>query len=146
MAGNPKQLNLLSLVSIISSIGQFEFVSHFDIRISNFIPSHIWYCFDLRISDFEFPTLRFRKRPKRLHVLHIFLQLFAFRRFEHLGDSAEAAVAHDEAKCVQADPAFPNVFVPIDAGAARCFRIVQVQRDQALQPDDAIEFSKHSFG
>ena len=38
---------------------------------------------------------------------------------------------------------FADVLVTIDARAARGFRIVQVQRDEMLQPNCPLEFPKH---
>ena len=45
---------------------------------------------------------------------------------------------------------FADMLVPIDARAARRLRVVQMQRGEPLEPDDAIEFGEHlprrSFG
>ena len=54
MAGNPKQLNLLSLVSIISSIGQFEFVSDFEFSVLQFF-THPRHPRSIPLSGFRFP-------------------------------------------------------------------------------------------
>ena len=39
--------------------------------------------------EHEHETDDLQKRPQRLHVLDVFLQLFAFRRFEHLREFFE---------------------------------------------------------
>jgi hypothetical protein len=57
MAGNPKQLNLLSLVSIISSIGQFEFVSDFEFSVLQLFthPGYPRHPRSIPLSGFRFP-------------------------------------------------------------------------------------------
>ena len=93
----------------------------------------------LRAGEFS------QKRPQRLHVLHVFLQLFAFWRFEDLWNFAKAPVAHYDAERFQSDLPLADVFVPIDPRAARGFRIVQMQRDEPLEPNGTIKFGEHSF-
>ena len=94
------------------------------------------------LMEFSAPGFVSDHRAQSFHVLHVFLQILSFRCFQHFRDFAKATIAHDETKRIQSDLAFPDVFVPIDARAARGFGIVQMKRDETIQSDDAIELAK----
>ena len=80
-----------------------------------------------------------QEAAQRFHILDVFAQFFALRRFEHFRNFRETSIAHDEAKRFQSDLPFADVLVPIDARTARGFRVVQMKRGEPIEADDAIE-------
>src|SRR2546430_2433003 len=68
--------------------------------------------------------------------------IFAFRRFENFRNFRKTALAHDEAKSIQPDFAFSDVFMPIHARAARRLGVVEMNRGEAIKADHAIKFAK----
>jgi hypothetical protein len=51
-------------------------------------------------------------------------------------------LTHDQAECIQTNPAFADVFMSIDARAARGFGIVKVNGSETIPADYAIEFTQ----
>src|SRR5450432_4574404 len=77
------------------------------------------------------------------HVLDIFEWFLSLRCFENFWDFSKSSIAHDETKCIEANLSLADVFVTIDPRTTRGFRVVQVQRDEMLQPNCPVEFPKH---
>src|SRR3954465_6699611 len=80
---------------------------------------------------------------QHFQILHVLLQIFPFRRFQHLRNFPQVRILHDEAERGHTDLAFANMFVPIDSRTTSGFRIVEMDRRKTLQANDPIEFTKH---
>src|SRR6266567_8470761 len=77
-----------------------------------------------------------------LQILHVFAQIFAFRRFEHFGNFAETVIAHDNAERLETDFAPADVLMSIHARAASGFGIVYMNCNETIAPDNAIKFAE----
>ncbi len=75
-----------------------------------------------------------QERPQRPHIFHVFLELFALRRFQHLRDLAKAAVAHDETERFQSDLPFPDMFVPITREPRAAFESFRCSATRCSSP------------
>ena len=54
----------------------------------------------------------------------------------------ETAIAHNEAKSVEADLALANVLMSIHSRAARSFGIVDMNCNETISADDTVEFTE----
>src|ERR1051326_1373906 len=68
------------------------------------------------------------------------IELLAFRRLENLRHLAKARVVHDKSKRRKAEMPLADVRMPIDTRAERSLRVVDVNRDNLLDAEYAIEF------
>src|SRR5207247_10222570 len=71
-----------------------------------------------------------------------FSEIFALRGFQDLWNFAQTAVAHDEAEGVESDFALADVFMSIHSRAARRFGIVDMNRNETIETDYAVELAK----
>src|SRR5437762_221600 len=92
------------------------------------------------VSANQFPQHR---QILAIHFADAF-ELLAFRRLENLWHLAKARVVHDESKRREAEMPIADVRVTIDARAERGLRVVEVNRDNLLDAEDAVQFG-HGF-
>src|SRR6266699_4371016 len=85
---------------------------------------------------------RLQQSAQRLHIFHIFGEIFALRGFQDLWNFAQTAIPHDEAEGIEFDFAFADVFMSIHSRAARSFGIVDMNRNETIETDYAVELAK----
>src|SRR5919108_4280781 len=82
-------------------------------------------------------------RERVVHVVAIDRLPLGSRTLEHAREPLEARLRQKGCAARAADLAVAEVLVAVDVGAERRLRVVDVQRPEAVEPDDAVELVEH---